>query len=117
MYKTAFRHAQNIFYNAPVPEMFKVNPRQFWKIVNPSPISTISLVNSDSDSVDDNQCASMLSDVFNFVFTQEDLRNFSHTASLGFSAMSLLYFTIWVYPILLTNLNLYLLLLVPMSSI
>lgn len=76
-----------IFLQCHFPYNVKSQHLAFFQNCKPSPISRISLGNSDGESVDDDQCATMLNEVFYSVFTQADHGYFPHSDSISFSNM------------------------------
>lgn len=59
------------FYSNTLPAMLQNNPKRFWKTINPSQCSEISLNNSFGLPIPENEIADSLNTVFSSVFTNE----------------------------------------------
>lgn len=62
------KSAKSNFLTNALPNILLNNPRKFWNVVNPTGSSRILLTNLYGEPIDDEECPSMLSNVFSNVF-------------------------------------------------
>uniref|UniRef100_A0A147BJF6 Putative tick transposon n=1 Tax=Ixodes ricinus TaxID=34613 RepID=A0A147BJF6_IXORI len=91
-YRSALESTKRSFYYQRLPNMLINNPKQFWKIINPSPTTLISLIDKEGISIDVENCANILNEVFNLVFTKEIVGNHPVTSAYNFPLMSAIEF-------------------------
>lgn len=70
-YKKSLYTAKHNFFNNTLPSMLRNDPKQFWKTINPSVSTSISLFHNDGYNVPEHEVAGVLNDAFCAVFTNE----------------------------------------------